>query len=297
MLNRRLIKIAYVVILTLLIALCVSIKYYYQDLDEHKSTPESIEIEPIDTEEDNFIEELEEELFNENILEELNEYVEDYDVSVYYETFDGKYQYQYDIDEVYYGASLIKLVDTLYLIDNKIDLDTKIKYNKAYGASICMDNRQINDFVSLYELIMCALTVSDNSAHQLLINYIGYYNLKNYANNLGAINALIGSDNFGSQSASDMMIFLKRLNIILEDDNNLFIKEAMLNTNDNYLNFDDVSFYHKYGEYNNYYHDVGINYDDEYYLVILSRENKNKEVITKISKMIYELNNYYLNNN
>ena len=84
-----------------------------------------------------------------------------YDVSVgYYNLVTGR-QYLYQADKKYYGASLIKTLDSIYLYDKGM-VDDNLKY-----------------------YIDRAISVSDNNAHLYLVNYIGKDNLKNYGIALG----------------------------------------------------------------------------------------------------------------
>ncbi len=227
-----------------------------------------------------------------------------YEVSFVYENIYSGYQFSYNKDKRYYGASLIKLVDALYLMNKAgtgdISLEDKIIYNSKFKsiASECMNKYTPGSEVSLNNILECALTVSDNAAHQLLINYIGYNNLKNYGKSLGARYILEGGDNFGNQSANDMIIYLKKLNeyITLYPDMGNSIKKYLDNNYYNYLRLSDEVMIHKYGYYDIYYHDVGIVYDNiPYYISVMTLHgNDNYVTVTKnISKKINELNKLY----
>lgn len=50
-----------------------------------------------------------------NKQEELNQYLSKYNVSIVYEDISTGFNYKYQSDKVYYGASLIKLVEAEYL--------------------------------------------------------------------------------------------------------------------------------------------------------------------------------------
>jgi hypothetical protein len=230
---------------------------------------------------------------------ELNDYVSNYDVSVYYEELDNNYVYKYNEDEKYYGASLIKLVDALYLIDNKIDLNATMKYEKKYydGVSECMSGYHYGDEISLNTLITCAISVSDNTAHMMLISYIGFDNLKNYGESLGATNILDGGDNFGTQSAKDINIYLKRLYELKNYSDSKYLFKIMQNNEFGFLNIgESINVSHKYGQYDVYFHDVGITFDTHPYTIsVLTRMgNENyDEVIQEISQKVAKIHTKY----
>ena len=154
-----------------------------------------------------------------------------------------------------------------------------------------MAKRTIGEDVSLKDLMNYAISVSDNTAHLMLIDYIGFSKLKEYGKSLGGKVTLEGGDKFGNQTADDMIIYLnKAYELINNNKNGSLLKEAMLNTEVNYLNFDDVVFGHKYGSWDIYFHDVGIYFGKEPYLIaVLTTSDKNKKVVTEISKKVYDI--------
>ena len=87
--------------------------------------------------------------------------------------------------------------------------------------------------ISLRDLVKYAITVSDNSAHQMLVDYIGFTNLKKYGNSLGAKNTLIGGDNFGQIDTNDSIAYLTELYKFINDNFDFsvdnIIKELNLN--------------------------------------------------------------------
>lgn len=231
---------------------------------------------------------------------EINAFLKKYTVSVYYEDLTFNKVFAYNKDKVYYGASLIKLVDALYLYDNKIDVENIMIYKKSYkrAYSICMDKHKYNEKVSLKELVRCAISVSDNTAHMMLIDYIGYDKLKSYGKSLGAKNILGGWDKYGNQSASDTNIYLKRAyEIMNESEYGAFLKETMFNKYYGYLNTgEEINVAHKYGYYNTTYHDIGIVFDTHPYTIsVLTSEGKNKysTIVNNISLKIKEYHDLY----
>ena len=188
-----------------------------------------------------------------------------YNVSIgYYNLITGK-TYLYDENKIYYGASLIKTLDAIYLYDNNL---------------VTSD---------LKDYIEAAIERSDNDAHYYLINYIGKNNLKDYGISLGAKYTLYGNDNYGSTNVIDQMIYMKKLFALSK--NNDELRNLFINNYGNYMQIDGVINMHKYGYYGKNYHDVGIFFDDEPYVLVILTEhgnNNEKDVINDISNLMYK---------
>ena len=107
----------------------------------------------------------ESELTNEllNQKNEIDAFIKNnnYKASVLYEDIQTGFNYKYAADTVYYGCSLIKIVDALYLINQatlgNVNLDTEtITYTSNYvrGFSSGMEKRKIGEQVTLRDLIV-----------------------------------------------------------------------------------------------------------------------------------------------
>lgn len=232
-----------------------------------------------------------------NITNNLNNYLSNHKVSIYYYEPDNNYSYIYNIDQVYYAASTIKLYDALYLLEkadnNEIDLNTTIKYNEddLVSFSDIMEEYKDNEDVSLRDLIKYSIIYSDNTAHHMLYNYITLDNLKSYQESLGMVSTITDTDHFGNTTARDSMKGLeelyKYLNTNTSNANDL--KEYLLNSDKNYLKTDSIDALTKYGEYDNFFHQNGIVYASTTYLVsILTNEGPNNK------SLIEEINSYLL---
>ena len=253
---------------------------------------------------DDYTEELEE------AVNELTNYLGgNYDVSVMYEDLTLGFTYSYNTDVVYYAASTIKSLDALYIYTKaaagELDLDETMKYTSKYkwGSSKAMSKHSYGDEITLRDLVKYAITVSDNSAHQMLVAYIGRSNLKEFGKSLGAENTLVGGDNFGSISTNDALIYMKYLNEFINSNEELGaeLQSYFLEADQNGLALDDLGIQaaHKYGEYSYYYHDIGIVYDENPYVVaILTTEGKGDFVakVQDINEHIYALHRLYNDN-
>jgi len=251
-----------------------------------------------------------------------------YRASVYFENLDTGLTYKYDAQKVYYGCSLIKLVDALYLINKasnpdspnfkseqnpdtennnnvvtkKLNLDEeKIIYENKYiaGYSAGLAKHKIGDAVSLRDLISYAISVSDNSAHLMLIDYIGFNNLKAYGTSLGGKVILTGGDKFGNQTVEDTNIYLKEAYRIINKDKEYgpFLLEIMNNNDHNAFNKEGINIYHKYGSWDINFHDIGLNLEGSPYAISVFTTHgfsNYKEVIQDIHDAVRKLNDTFV---
>ena len=257
-------------------------------------------------------------LMDETILVEptdtINNYIQDMDdyfskkyrVSVKYEDLISGFTYSYNEENKYYAASTIKALVALYVYtkaeSGEIDLDDTITYSSKYkyGSSKGMAKHRFGDKVTLRELVYHSVSVSDNSAHQMLMDYIGFNKLKSFGKSLGATNTLVGGDNFGSISANDGVIYMKSLYDFLESSTlGSELKSYFVTAEQNGLSIVDENILaaHKYGEYDMDYHDIGIVYDEVPYAVaILTKEGYKSNfvgIVQDVNKKVYGLHRLY----
>ena len=245
-----------------------------------------------------------------NAENELTNYLADnYDVSLIYEDLSLGFSYSYNPDEVYYAASTIKSLEALYIYtkaaSGEINLDETVKYTSKFvwGSSRKMKNHKLGEEISLRTLVEYSITVSDNSAHQMLVSYIGRNNLKEFGKSLGAQYTLYGSDNFGHITATDAIIYMKAINDFINNNGELGLelKSYFVEADQNGLKFEDLGIEaaHKYGEYAPYYHDIGIVYDENPYVIAILTAEKSGDYQSKIkdiNKRVYDLHKLYYSN-
>lgn len=233
----------------------------------------------------------------------LTEYIKNqgYNISVGYYNLQTGYTYTYRPSTVYYGASLIKTLDALYIYNNasngNINLDDTKTYESKYihGYSAEMANKSIGEEVKLRDLVKYAITVSDNSAHVMLVDYIGFDNLKSYGNSLGATYALSGSDKYGSTTVYDQIAYWKAVYQMVNNTTyGSEVKSYFINGYANDLAFSGgPTIMHKFGDYNQSHHDAGIALTNSpYIIVVLTSEGYRNysSIINDISQKVYNLN-------
>lgn len=238
------------------------------------------------------------------IDDDFNEFVSVYknNVAIYFKDINNDYVWNMNSTKIYYSASTSKLFEVIYLVEEarkgNIDLNSTLVYkpSDAMQGSIGMKKHKYYDEVTLSELIGHLLTYSDNTAHFMLIKYIGLDTLKEYFSDFNLV--MLKEDPFVRNYTALMASkCLERLYSVLEvdDDYSALIKKAMNNKNMNYLSFDDKIIYHKYGMYDVSFHDIGIyDSDNPYIIVVLTLYgNLGQDVfgpkVQNISRKVYEI--------
>ena len=197
----------------------------------------------------------------------LTQYIKNkgYQVAVgYYNLATGR-SYYYQENKIYYGASLIKTLDADYLYDNNKVTDEAKSYLKK------------------------AISVSDNAAHLWLVDYIGRDNLKQYGASIGAKNTLTTTGNYGDTSVMDQMAYWKKLYSLSAK--NTELRSFFINNYYNYIRISGLTTMHKYGYADECFHDVGIVFDSQPYIVVILTSHgwgAGGTVIQDLTTMIYK---------
>lgn len=243
-----------------------------------------------------------------NAKNDLTNYIKDnYYASVSYEDLTYGFSYSYDQDKVYYAASTIKALGALYIYtkaaEGEINLDDTItyaaKYKVSYSAGV--SKHKVGSKIKIRDLVKYSVVYSDNSAHQMLIAYIGKSKLKEFGKSLGAKNTLNGGDNFGNTSSADGLIYMKAVNNFIENNGELGeeLKGFFVTSEQKELSVNNLDVAHKYGLYKKYYHNMGIVYDEKPYVVsIMTLEGTDQKdrAVKNISAKVYELHNLFKTN-
>ena len=239
-----------------------------------------------------------------NKINETNEFLKNYSASVGYEEPNSKFVYKYNENKKYYAASSIKLLDALYIYDKaskgELKLTDTVTYQPKHllGASVKMQNKKYGDKVKVKDLVNYAVIYSDNTAHLMLLDYIGKSTLREYGKSLGATYTL-NTDFCGEINVNDALAYLRGLNTYFNTDTDdaKELKSWFIKSEQNYLNFPDkkIEAAEKYGEYFGYYHENGIVYKEKPYLVsILTNYSNNEKIIRTINSKILELHETFI---
>ena len=241
--------------------------------------------------------------------EELKNFLGKYKISVGYKDLDMGYAYYYNENQVYYAASSVKILAVLYLYNEaskgNLDLETTLKYTSKdrWSASPEMSKVKFGTSLSLRTLSKYTLTVSDNTAYQMLVRYIGRKNIIEFGKSMGAKRTFNGGDNFGNIDVHDALVYWNYVNDFINNNGELGqeLKSYMISAEQNGLTLEEygVEAAHKYGEYSPFYHDNGIVYSNHPYLVSILTREYGKTMISKvkdINEHIYELHLKYYQN-
>lgn len=210
-----------------------------------------------------------------NYIKTINDYLKPYKVSVGYLNLDNGFTYIYNGNKEYFGASLIKTIDAMYIYENNLN-----------------NNKNTN-------LVNKAISVSNNSAHASLVKEIGTKKLKKYIKNISGREPYCNSRFFCNTTVHDQLSYWIYLyNLIENHQDGQELKSFFINNLGNHLSYTQkYDNLHKYGASDTYYHDVGMFYTDTnpYIVVVLTNEvgtypKKIKYLIRPISKKINKLN-------
>ncbi|MGG3575370.1 serine hydrolase [Bacillus gobiensis] len=217
------------------------------------------------------------------------------------------------------AASLIKL---LILLEgfrqsnvNQLNLETKIEVtdqDRVGGSGVLKSFRGVEQ-LSVRNLMALMITVSDNTASNLLIDLIGMKNIQSFVNSVGCSNSFLRRHFMDTQAmkagienettARDMVRCLK----LIAEKNSIFMelnREEMLNMLSsqqfhkliNQPESPNIELYNKTGELPGIDHDVAILKHKErlVYIAMLTKGWKERETGLKIIKRIGQLMMRYI---
>ncbi len=194
-------------------------------------------------------------------------------VSFGYHNLTSGAEYSYGADQIYYGASLVKTVDALYVYE-KMDVTDELR-----------------------ALVKKAITVSDNDAHIKLYKTIGRGNMQEYGRSLGMEHFLDtnASLEYGYTTVNDQLALWQKVYSFLytdQTDAKLELEGFFNNRNTNSLALNDLKVLHKYGFWDEACHDSGLFMIDQPYIVtVLTNEGRGGfKIIMDLSEKIYRLN-------
>lgn len=201
-------------------------------------------------------------------FDELRDYIirNGWDISFGFKNFEKNIEYSFQPDKPYYGASLVKTIDAMYVYDH-------------FGGPRTASERS---------LITNTITYSNNSAHTSLAASLGLGNLRAYADSIGMTHHLRGSVYYGDTEyfcdttvADQLAEWTKLWELINNPTYGEDLKHYFIN---NY--WDNLSFpgspthMYKNGLYANNYHESGIMFSSSpFFMTFLSTEGNRWNMI------------------
>jgi len=227
-------------------------------------------------------------------------------VAYAYKNLETDDMFSFNLDVCFYSASAIKFLVCLYIYEKAEEnpelLNEKIKLAEEDfkgGSGVLKGRKNITEY-TVKELVYYSLKESDNTAYIKLVNLVTPERLKEYGLSLGANHTLDGKDLFGITNSYDMVRYLTHLYDYLNTNTKLSneLKDFMLAPSYQIIkakNVDNNLFVRKYGSFGIAFHEVGIVYDEQaYILIILTQKNEltdNKKVkyVNKVAKKINKI--------
>ncbi len=212
------------------------------------------------------------------------------------------YTYYLNPKKGYYSGCVVKLFSVIYFVEKaragEIDLHSTLTYRPEdkHQFSDMTDQHNFYDEIPITTLIRYMLTISDNSAYFIIIHNYGADTFNNYFRDkygiyLNFTNKHPFISNYTAELGNKSLELLYEL-LKVDDEYSQLIRESMANEVENTLNFDDVKFLHKYGEYDVWHNDIGIYDSEDPYLVsILTTEalGDYKGLISGVNKDLYTI--------
>lgn len=202
-----------------------------------------------------------------------------HDISFGYYNFETDALYTYDENRLFYGASLVKVVDAIYVYEN-MNLDDNLR-----------------------NLVRKAIVSSDNDAHMELVKIIGLKTERDYGASLGMSNFLLNMNSleYGDTTVSDQIALWKKVYNFIYSDYGEDKKELegflISSLNNEISQGSGVPALHKYGYWEESYHNSGIvKADSPYILTVLTNEGRGgSNTIRNLAQKIYKLNELVVN--
>jgi|GEM_PF-546353 len=235
------------------------------------------------------------------------------DIESYIKKFSGEYGIYYinlvdgsefGINETteYIAASTIKIPINLYLYKKieagSVNGDGLMTYLQSdyEGGTGKLQYEKVGSRYTVKELSRLSIEVSDNVATNILLRLLGRNNVKDYMRELGGT---VVSDADNVSCPKDMALYMKRVYEFYQSNDSLgkelmnYFENTIFNDRIPKLLPKDVRVAHKIGNQVGAYHDVGVVFSDEPYVIsIMSRnvddETEACEVIANISKKVYD---------
>lgn len=218
------------------------------------------------------------------------------------------------IDEVFSSASLIKVPILLGVLDhverNNFSLDQVLPITPDNSVEFSVISEQQLESVTLYELLVWMIITSDNTATNVLIDYVGMDVLNQYFRKIGLKKTKLrrkmmdfdrlanGMDNV--TTVRDMEVIFTRIYrrdlltpLFSELTIDILSRQRMHESLKRYL-VDDIKIINKTGGLETVDHDVGIIYSNtiDYMIGVcltnVTNNNDAQQLIGRISKIIYE---------
>lgn len=221
-----------------------------------------------------------------------------YNFGFVYKNLETGVELQINGDEVFLAASVMKVpinVLAYDLTEDGLDLDEELTYyqNDYEGGTGILQGEKIGSSYPISELLTLMITESDNVATNIMYRYLGNYNQEYLLTTLARVYD-ISSYNGNYITPNESVEILER--IYYNEENNPHYEtllDDMKHTvyNDYFTReLKRIEIAHKTGDYNGFYNDVGIVYDEEPFIFAVFTDNLSHatNVLADIGKIVYD---------
>jgi beta-lactamase class A len=238
-------------------------------------------------------------------IHSLREYVSGLDgcYGIYFIDLNSGLEFGINENEVFYAASTVKVPLALYLgvlMENGVVRPDDVLEYTVDDYESGSGKIQYEEYGSRYavrELVSLAIRISDNAATNMLIRMTEHHNLKDFMRSLGGE---VVDDERNFTCPKDMAIYMKKAyefsqvsdhgkELISELQNTVFNDRLPVRLPSH------IKVAHKIGNWVDSYHDVGIVFTDNPYVIsIMSKGASEKEAfseIAHISKLVFDFFN------
>lgn len=241
----------------------------------------------------------------ETLDQEFDELFKSYaslNLGISFKDVNNDYVYYLNPKKGYYSGCVVKIFSVIYFVEKaragEIDLHSTLTYRPEdkHQFSDMTDQHNFYDEIPITTLIRYMLTISDNSAYFIIIHHYGADTFNNYFRDKYGIHLTFTNNhpfisNYNAELANRSLELLYDV-LKVDDEYSKLIRESMANEVENTLNFDDVKFLHKYGEYDVWHNDIGIYDSDNPYLVAIlttAAYGDYKGLISGVNKDLYTI--------
>lgn len=229
---------------------------------------------------------------------------------IYYDIITG-YTFYYNKDVEIPSSSAIKSSLAIYILDQvsqgKADLNKKLTYTEVFyhAGSGRIKNDALGTQYTIDQLLELMMIDSDNVAYLMLLKEFGYRNSQEYWFNLGTTTTYTRGSSWGTMSATDGLVYMRRLYSFYREDEHYGEKlmDLFKRARFRYLfqSNSDMEIAHKSGYTPASTNDLSIVFDKHPFIfIVLTKRDAfgtgHREFFSKASDEIFAFHEYFWEN-
>lgn len=225
---------------------------------------------------------------------------------IYKELKDDNIIIKRNSDFVFYGESTVKLPFAIYIYtlakeDNSIlDKVLYFKSSNRIGGSGILQNMDLTKGYKIRTLVKYMIEESDNIAFYMLLDEFGNKGARAYWNELGSTTTFSGYDKFGKLSGDDALLYLEKINELIDLDDELYNELLFYTLNASKISIMkkviNTDMYFKYGGPTSAFHELAVvDTENKYILAVLTsiKTVNYNDLLTKVASNVKEMHDMY----